>query len=162
MVELVLFINLGITYSVSCIKTHFSTLFLLLQGTAKIRSFSLVGSNLNTQLVAKKFAKMTKLHFLHLGGHHVEGDFSTWSKELRWLDWSFSPIVGLPPTLNVPNLVVLNLTGCMNLTCLWAEDPHVQVRNPLTSMNVSIFFNFKNNRYITKNINKIITLRNLM
>ncbi|CAM6016151.1 unnamed protein product [Sphagnum balticum] len=99
------------------------------EGTSKIRSFSLVGSNLNTQLVAKKFAKMTKLHFLHLGGHHVEGNFSTWSKELRWLDWSFSPIVGLPPTLNVPNLVVLNLTGCMNLTCLWAEDPHVPCKS---------------------------------
>ncbi len=59
----------------------------------------------------------------------MEGDFLTLSKELRWLTWCNFPIVELPTNLNLPNLVVLNLSEGKNLKCLWEEDPRTKVRN---------------------------------
>jgi hypothetical protein len=99
------------------------------KGSAKIRSFHMSGSKLHTPLAVEKFATMTRLHLLFLDDCQVEGDFSTLSKELKWLTWCNLPIVELPTNLNLPNLVVLNLTEGKNLKCLWEEDPHTQVRN---------------------------------
>jgi hypothetical protein len=99
------------------------------KGSAKIRGFHMSGSKLHTPLAVEKFATMTRLHLLFLDDCQVEGDFSTLSKELKWLTWCNLPIVELPTNLNLPNLVVLNLTEGKNLKCLWEEDPHTQVRN---------------------------------
>jgi hypothetical protein len=78
-------------------------------------------------LAAEKFARITGLHFLNLWGCQVEGDFSTWSKELRLLTWGSSSISELPATLDFHNLVGLNLSWSKNLTCLWVEALHIQV-----------------------------------
>jgi hypothetical protein len=48
---------------------------------------------------------------------------------LRMLSWPCSPILELPTTLYLPNLVVLNLSQSKNLTCLWAQDIGIQVQN---------------------------------
>ncbi|CAK9200126.1 unnamed protein product [Sphagnum troendelagicum] len=96
------------------------------KGSAKIRGLHMSRSNLHTPLAIEKFATMTRLHLLFLDDCQVEGDFSTLSKELRWLTWCNLPIVELPTNLNPPNLVVLNLSEGKNLKCLWEEDPHTQ------------------------------------
>ncbi|CAK9200067.1 unnamed protein product [Sphagnum troendelagicum] len=72
---------------------------------------------------------MIGLHALLLDDCNIEGDFSKWPKKLRMLSWPCSPILELPTTLNLPNLVVLNLSQSKNLTCLWAQDIGIQVQN---------------------------------
>lgn len=99
------------------------------KGSGKIRGFSLSLSNLGTPIVAKKFARMIGLHTLLLDDCNIEGDFSTWPKKLRMLSWPCLPILELPTTLNLPNLVVLNLSQRKNLTCLWEQDIGIQVQN---------------------------------
>jgi hypothetical protein len=84
-------------------------------------------SKLPTPLAIEKFATMTRLHLLFLDGCQIEGDFSTLSNKLKWLTWCNLLIVELPTNLNIPNLVVLNLSEGKNLKCLWKEDPHTQV-----------------------------------
>ncbi|CAK9200268.1 unnamed protein product [Sphagnum troendelagicum] len=90
------------------------------KGSAKIRGLHMSGSKLHTPLPIEKFATMTSLHLLFLDDCQVEGDFSTLSKELRWLSWCNLPIVELPTNLNLPNLVVLNLklARCKHLKTL--------------------------------------------
>ncbi|KAH8960393.1 hypothetical protein BDL97_06G130100 [Sphagnum fallax] len=97
------------------------------KGKAKIRGLTLAGLKLATPLAAEKFARITGLHFLNLWGCQVEGDFSTWSKELRLLTWGSSSISELPATLDFHNLVGLNLSWSKNLTCLWVEALHIQL-----------------------------------
>ncbi|CAK9253780.1 unnamed protein product, partial [Sphagnum jensenii] len=99
------------------------------KGSGKIRGFSLSLSNLGTPIVANFFARMIGLHALLLDDCNIEGDFSTWPKKLRMLSWPCSPILDLPTTLNIPNLVVLNLSQSQNLTCLWAQDIGIQLQN---------------------------------
>jgi hypothetical protein len=66
--------------------------------------------------VAENYIGMTKLHFLLLDGDNVKGDFSTWSRELSWLQWRSSDISALPLELDLRKLAVLDLTSNKQLT----------------------------------------------
>ncbi len=66
--------------------------------------------------MAENYIGMTKLHFLLLDGDNVKGDFSTWSRELSWLQWRSSDISALPLELDLRKLAVLDLTSNKQLT----------------------------------------------
>ena len=59
---------------------------------------------------AEQFAKMKELKYLILNNCHVKGDFSEWSKELRWLQWRNFPFDEIPCSLKCPKLVTLDLS----------------------------------------------------
>ncbi len=61
--------------------------------------------------MAKNYKGMKRLHFLLLDGDNVKGDFSTWSRELRWLQWMDSDLSALPSTLDLRKLAVLDLNS---------------------------------------------------
>ncbi len=72
--------------------------------------------------MAENYGGMNELHFLLLHGDNVKGDFSTWSQELRWLQWTNSDISALPSKLNLQKLAVLDLTSNKELTQIWPSD----------------------------------------
>jgi hypothetical protein len=75
--------------------------------------------------VAENYIGMTRLHFLLLDGDNVKGDFSTWSRELRWLQWTNSDISTLPLELDLRKLAVLNLNSNKELMQIWPNDLEV-------------------------------------
>jgi len=75
--------------------------------------------------VAENYVGMNKLHFLLLDGDNVKGDFSTWSRELSWLQWRNSDLSTLPLELNLRKLAVLDLTSNEQLTQIWPNDLEV-------------------------------------
>jgi hypothetical protein len=75
--------------------------------------------------VAENYTGMSRLHFLLLDGDNVKGDFSTWSRELTWLQWKYSDILKLPSELNLRKLAVLNLTSNKELMQIWPNDLEV-------------------------------------
>jgi hypothetical protein len=108
-------------------------IFACVQGTDRVRGIKLSRSETESALpyAPEQFAGMEELHLLILDGCSVEGeDYSSWSPELRWLQWRSIPCAELPSQLNLPNLAVLDLTDSGNLTHLWAENALVQVRFP--------------------------------
>jgi hypothetical protein len=68
---------------------------------------------------------MSRLHFLLLDGDNVEGDFSTWSRELIWLQWTNSDLLALPLKLDLRKLMVLDLTSNKELMQIWPNDDEV-------------------------------------
>lgn len=52
---------------------------------------------------------MTELHFLLLDKGHVEGDFSRFPKEVRWLQWRSLSLKNLPVKMCFLELAVLDL-----------------------------------------------------
>jgi len=68
---------------------------------------------------------MDKLHFLLLDGDNVTGDFSTWSRELIWLQWMNSDLSKLPLELKLGKLAVLNLNSNKELMQIWPNDLEV-------------------------------------
>ena len=77
---------------------------------------------------ASKLGRMQELHLLRLDGCNVvPDDFSSWSQQLRWLQWRWYPFRSFPPQLKLPHLVVLDLTRSTELKCLWERDNHVMV-----------------------------------
>jgi hypothetical protein len=72
--------------------------------------------------VAENYVGMNRLHFLLLDGDNVKGDFSTWSRELSWLQWRNSDLSTLPLELNLRKLAVLDLTSNQQLTQIWPND----------------------------------------
>ncbi len=75
--------------------------------------------------MAENYVGMTRLHFLLLDGDNVKGDFSTWSRELSWLQWTNSDISALPLELDLRKLAVLNLNSNKELTQIWPNDLEV-------------------------------------
>jgi hypothetical protein len=75
--------------------------------------------------VAENYIGMNKLHFLLLDGDNVKGDFSTWSRELSWLQWTNSDIPALPLQLDLRKLAVLDLTSNKKLMQIWPNDHEV-------------------------------------
>ncbi len=75
--------------------------------------------------MAENYISMTRLHFLLLDGDNVKGDFSTWSRELNWLQWKSSNISTLPLELDLQKLAVLDLTSNKELTQIWPNDLEV-------------------------------------
>jgi hypothetical protein len=74
------------------------------------------GGSPSTVWKAEVFAKMKELRYLLLDGCKVKGDFSGWSKELRWLQWRYFPYDKLPLDLKVQYLAVLDLANSFHLT----------------------------------------------
>jgi len=75
--------------------------------------------------VAENYIGMNRLHFLLLDGDNVKGDFSTWSRELKWLQWMNSDLSTLPLELDLRKLVVLDLTSNEELMQIWPNDHEV-------------------------------------
>jgi hypothetical protein len=75
--------------------------------------------------VAENYIGMNKLHFLLLDGDNVKGDFSTWSRELSWLQWMNSDLSALPLELDLRKLAVLDLTCNDELMQIWPNDHEV-------------------------------------
>ncbi len=76
--------------------------------------------------VAKNYNGMSRLHFLLLDGDNVEGDFSTWSRELIWLQWMNSDLSTLPlELLNLRKLMVLDLNSNKKLIQIWPNNLEV-------------------------------------
>ncbi len=75
--------------------------------------------------MAENYIGMTRLHFLLLDGDNVKGDFSTWSRELSWLQWRGSDISALPLELDLRKLAVLDLTSNKELTQIWPNNLEV-------------------------------------
>jgi hypothetical protein len=75
--------------------------------------------------VAENYIGMSRLHFLLLDGDNVKGDFSTWSRELRWLQWMDSGLSTLPLELDLQKLAVLDLTSNKKLMQIWPNDLEV-------------------------------------
>jgi hypothetical protein len=89
---------------------------------------SLVGSDSSITCKAEPLARMKELKYLLLDGCQMNGDFSEWSKEVRWLQWRQFPYEVLPQTLNLSNLVTLDLAESLVLTHIWTEDFKIEVR----------------------------------
>jgi hypothetical protein len=68
---------------------------------------------------------MSRLHFLLLDGDNVKGDFSTWSRELIWFQWTNSNLSRLPLELDLRKLAVLDLTSNEELMQIWPNDLEV-------------------------------------
>ncbi len=75
--------------------------------------------------MAENYIGMSRLHFLLLDGDNVKGDFSTWSKELSWLQWRNSDLSALPLELDLRKLAVLDLTSNKELMQIWPNDHEV-------------------------------------
>jgi hypothetical protein len=75
--------------------------------------------------VAENYIGMNRLRFLLLDGDNVKGDFSTWSRELRWLQWMDSDVLALPLELDLRKLAVLDLTFNKELMQIWPNDLEV-------------------------------------
>ncbi|CAM6017563.1 unnamed protein product, partial [Sphagnum balticum] len=95
------------------------------EGTNKVRGLSTFGvgcGGIGATNVAENYIGMNRLHFLLLDGDNVKGDFSTWSQELLWLQWTNSDISALPLELDLRKLAVLNLTSNKELMQIWSND----------------------------------------
>jgi hypothetical protein len=75
--------------------------------------------------VAENYIGMSRLHFLLLDGNKVKGDFSTWSRELNWLQWRHSDLSTLPLELDLQKLAVLDLTSNKELMQIWPNEHEV-------------------------------------
>jgi hypothetical protein len=70
---------------------------------------------------ADSFARLMKLRYLFLDGCLVNGKFSHWPEDLRWLQWRNCPLSELPSDLKLQNLAVLDLANSPHLTCVWTR-----------------------------------------
>jgi hypothetical protein len=98
------------------------------EGTNKVRGLSTFGigrDGIGATNVAENYIGMNRLHFLLLDGDNVTGNFSTWSRELRWIQWTNSDILTLPSQLDLPKLVMLDLTSNKELMQIWPNDLEV-------------------------------------
>jgi hypothetical protein len=77
--------------------------------------------------VAKNYEGMRRLYFLLLKGVNVTGDFSNWSRELKWLQWINSDLSALPSKLKLQNLAVLDLTSNKKLKQIWPNNLEVLI-----------------------------------
>ncbi len=75
--------------------------------------------------MAENYIGMSRLHFLLLDGDNVKDDFSTWSRELSWLQWRDSDLSTLPLELDLRKLAVLDLTSNKELIEIWPNDLEV-------------------------------------
>ncbi len=75
--------------------------------------------------MAENYIGMSRLHFLLLDGDNVKGNFSTWSRELSWIQWTNSDILKLPSQLDLPKLAMLDLASNKELMQVWPNDLEV-------------------------------------
>ena len=120
---------------------YFVYIRFLLQGTEKVRGLTTSGirdrGNGNEAIwQAERFASLNELRILILEDCDVKGDFSKWSKELRWLQWRHLNLIELPHDLQSPNLIVLDLAHNKHLYCIWREKSEIQVKLSLKLMHL--------------------------
>ncbi|KAG0605802.1 hypothetical protein M758_9G088700 [Ceratodon purpureus] len=99
------------------------------EGTHRIRGIKLstMESTGTPSYVVEHFASMDELHLLILDGSLLVGnEYSKLSQELRWVQWRSFPASQLPSGLNLPQLVVLDLTDSSSLSRLWQVDDLIQ------------------------------------
>ncbi|KAG0588250.1 hypothetical protein KC19_2G228700 [Ceratodon purpureus] len=79
--------------------------------------------------LASRLSGMKELHLLVLDGSYVEvrDENSSWPEELRWLRWRRFRGGQLPSELKLLSLVVLDLGGSRELTCLWEDDADIKL-----------------------------------
>ncbi|CAM6028769.1 unnamed protein product [Sphagnum balticum] len=98
------------------------------EGTNQVRGLSTFGigcGGIDATNVAENYIGVSRLHFLLLDGDNVKGDFSTWSRELSWLQWMDSNLSALPLELDLQMLAVLDLTSNKKLMQIWPNDLEV-------------------------------------
>ena len=120
-------------------KTLFIYIRFLLQGTGKVRGLTTSGirdrGNGNEAIwQAERFASLNELRILILEDCDVKGDFSKWSRELRWLQWRHLNLIELPQDLQLPNLIMLDLAHNKRLSSIWPKDIETEVKLSLNSM----------------------------
>jgi hypothetical protein len=120
-------------------RSFFIYVRFFLQGTKKVRGLTTSGiqerGNGNEAIwQAKQFASLNELQILILEDCDVKGDFSKWSRELRWLKWRHLNLIELPQDLLLPNLIVLDLAYNKHLYCIWPKHFGMQVRLSLNLM----------------------------
>ncbi|CAK9220124.1 unnamed protein product [Sphagnum troendelagicum] len=104
----------------------------VLQNKEVVRGLSTFGvgrGDINATNVAENYIGMNRLHFLLLDGDNVKGDFSTWSRELSWLQWRNSDLLALPLELNLQKLAVLDLTSNKQLMQIWPNDLEITYKD---------------------------------
>jgi hypothetical protein len=72
--------------------------------------------------VVENYIGMSRLHFLLLDGDNVKGDFSTWSRELSWLQWMDLDLSALRLELDLQKLAMLVNKELMQI---WPNDLEV-------------------------------------
>jgi hypothetical protein len=107
------------------------------QGSTELRALAVRGVDRDIASKAEHYAQLVGLRCLLLDGYEVDGDFSGWSEELRWLQWKHCPHEELPRGLESPNLAVLDLAHSDRLTRVWARtfEPKVQIMNLILCKN---------------------------
>jgi hypothetical protein len=88
-----------------------------------------------------ELASMEELHLLILDGCRfvVPDGFSRLPQELRWFQWRSFCFSTLPSHLQLPCLVVLDLSNSYKLTRLWESDAHIQVLYFYTCNGIILF-----------------------
>lgn len=98
------------------------------QGSDVISALSVIGEKSGLVCQAEVYGRMKELQYLFLDGCPVNGDFSSWSEELKWLQWKYFPHGQLPLSLDLPSLAVLDLSNSKCLTQVWVRDLEQEVR----------------------------------
>ncbi|CAN5960527.1 unnamed protein product [Sphagnum jensenii] len=130
------------------------------EGTNKVRGLSTFGvgrGGTSATNVAENYIGMNRLHFLLLDGDNVKGDFSTWSRELSWLQWMNSDLSALPLELDLRKLVVLDLTSNKELMQIWPNDHEIIYKD----LQILILSNCKALKELPKDIGKLLKLNEL-
>ncbi|CAN6452033.1 unnamed protein product [Victoria cruziana] len=87
-----------------------------LEGTSNTGGIALeFGKEDLTDLRTEAFSAMSLLRLLHVTNVNFVGDFACIPNRLKWLKWKACPFKSLPCELNLPEVVVLDLSfGMMN------------------------------------------------
>lgn len=83
---------------------------LLLQATSEVRGVCLTMME-QEEWGTTAFAGMDVLQLLVLSNGSITGDFSLFSKELRWFQWRNCPLECLPLELTLQKVAVLDMVG---------------------------------------------------
>ncbi|CAK9862448.1 unnamed protein product [Sphagnum jensenii] len=131
------------------------------EGTNKVRGLSTFGigrGGIGATNVAENYIGMSRLHFLLLDGDNVKGNFSTWSRELSWIQWTNSDILKLPSQLDLPKLAVLDLTSNKELMQIWPNDLEITFKD----LRTLILSDCKALKELPKDIGKLLRLNELI
>ncbi|CAM6035318.1 unnamed protein product [Sphagnum compactum] len=130
------------------------------EGTNKVRGLSTFGvghGGISATNVSENYIGMNRLHFLLLDGDNVKGDFSTWSRELSWLQWTNSDLLALPLELDLRKLAVLDLTSNKELIQIWPNDLEIIYKD----LRTLILSNCKALKELPKDMGKLLKLNEL-
>ncbi|KAG0564194.1 hypothetical protein KC19_8G091000, partial [Ceratodon purpureus] len=90
------------------------------QEPTKVRALNVANGG-EHELESVYFTKMINLHFLILDGCFIDGDLTTISKKLRYLQWRQMSVIQGPPVLNLSNLISLDFSYSSEAASLWSN-----------------------------------------